>query len=200
MKKIMAETAAHIPLCVIDKPRSTLVLGEGVGGNLLDEIAKHKTTITVCSLRGADFDYDENAIVWKSGSIATNAESLNAKYDAIIDLRGQKPNNDEAKTLLTKLSEGGVLLKAFGALDSERLKAYQSCRFVIPCALSAFAPLDGAINGYIFASKKPHPTADLKLQKADMLDDLDYYSVETHNAAFAIPPFIFAQFGELIKN
>ncbi|MDR2034246.1 MAG: hypothetical protein LBP89_06420, partial [Helicobacteraceae bacterium] len=34
MKKIIAETAAHIPLCVLDKPRSTLVLGFNLSKNL----------------------------------------------------------------------------------------------------------------------------------------------------------------------
>ncbi|MDR2639374.1 MAG: hypothetical protein LBC09_06040 [Helicobacteraceae bacterium] len=199
MKTIVAETAAHIPLCVIDDPKSVLVLGVSIDKTLIDEISKHRAKIAICSLREADFDAPEG-VIWKSGSIAINAESLEGKFDAIIDLRTQKPNADEARSLLDKLTEGGVLLKAFGALEREQMKAYQSCRFVLPCAFSAFAPLDGTINGYIFASRKSHPTANLKIQRSDALDNLSYYSTDTHNAAFALPPFVLAQFDDLIKS
>jgi len=39
----------------------------------------------------------------------------------------------------------------------------------------------------IIASKKYHPTADLNLQRADFLDDLEYYSSEIHIASFVFP-------------
>ena len=39
----------------------------------------------------------------------------------------------------------------------------------------------------IIASKKYHPTADLNLQRADFLDDLEYYSSEIHTASFVFP-------------
>ncbi|MDR2152313.1 MAG: hypothetical protein LBO72_05800 [Helicobacteraceae bacterium] len=199
MKTIVAETAAHIPLCVIDEAKSALVLGDVIDKTLIDEMAKHKIVPAICSLRAADFDYDQN-ITWKTGSISINATDLEGAFDLIVDLRAQKPNADEAQKLLAKLTDRGVLLKAFGVLEQEQLKAYRSRRFVMPCALSAFAPLDGAISGFVFASDKFHPIADLKLQKADMLDRLSYYSSDTHNAAFAIPPYILARFDELIKN
>jgi spermidine synthase len=184
MKTIISETAAHIPLCVVENPKAVLLLGEAIDKSLSDQISKHGAAIAIRS-----FDSGLNA-----------AASSNERFDAIVDLRTRKPDADEAKALLAKLTENGVLLKAFASLEAEQLKAYESCRFVVPCALSAFAPLDGAISGFVFASKKLHPTADLKLQKADMLEDLGYYSTETHNAAFALPPFILAKFDELIKN
>jgi spermidine synthase len=42
-------------------------------------------------------------------------------------------------------------------------------------------------NTSILASKKYHPTADLNLQRADLLDGLNYYSAEIHNASFVFP-------------
>ena len=42
-------------------------------------------------------------------------------------------------------------------------------------------------NTSILASKKYHPTADLVLQRADLLDDLQYYSSEIHKAVFVFP-------------
>ena len=40
---------------------------------------------------------------------------------------------------------------------------------------------------YIFASKKYHPTADIILQRADMLEDLEYYNANLHLSAFVLP-------------
>ncbi len=36
----------------------------------------------------------------------------------------------------------------------------------------------------IFASKKSHPQANIKLAVSDMLEGMDYYSTEIHNASF----------------
>jgi spermidine synthase len=39
----------------------------------------------------------------------------------------------------------------------------------------------------ILASKKYHPTADIILQRSDLLTDLEYYSTEIHSASFVFP-------------
>jgi spermidine synthase len=39
----------------------------------------------------------------------------------------------------------------------------------------------------ILASKKYHPTADIVLQRSDLLNDLEYYSTEIHHASFVFP-------------
>jgi spermidine synthase len=193
--------ATHVPLCVIQSPKKILALGEIIDQTLLTELYRHKEIehITILSLREATFDTDR-AVIWKSGSFGANMESLDGGFDAIIDLRAQKPNNDEARSLLANLAAEGILIKAFGTIEREFLKAYASCRYVIPYGFSTVAPFDGIVNGFVFASKKRHPVADLLLQKADMLEGVSYYSADTHNAAFAIPPYILARFDELIKN
>jgi spermidine synthase len=48
--------------------------------------------------------------------------------------------------------------------------------------------VDGRFN--ILASKKYHPTADIILQRSDLLDGLTYYSTEMHMASFALPKYI----------
>ena len=42
-------------------------------------------------------------------------------------------------------------------------------------------------NTSILASKKYHPTADINLQRSDLLDGLDYYSSEIQLASFVFP-------------
>ena len=52
----------------------------------------------------------------------------------------------------------------------------------------------------IIASKKYHPTADLNLQRADFLDDLEYYSSEIHIASFVFPAKQHKRFNRYCKK
>jgi spermidine synthase len=52
----------------------------------------------------------------------------------------------------------------------------------------------------ILCSKEYHPTADINLQRADMIDGLSYYNCNVHPAAFAMPNYIRKEYLGLIKN
>jgi spermidine synthase len=191
------EFAAHTPLCVLEEAKRVLVLCESVDRALIGEFARHNQppSVTVFSSRTAAFEAENCDL--KSGSIAALIETEERLFDVAIDLRTVKPNRQECIELLGKLTENGIVLKAFSALENEALKAFGGCRYVVPFAFSSFLPLDRSVVGFIFASKKFHPTADLKLQKADMLSNLRYYSAETHIASFTLPPFIYEKFDAL---
>ena len=107
-------------------------------------------------------------------------------YDIII-----LENKADLKDYESLLGEDGILViksphlllettevkKQLELLDgSFRVKM----RFYIPMSLDIQ-------DFYLFASKRFHPTADIMLQKADMLEDLEYYHANLHLAAFVIP-------------
>ncbi|WP_024954546.1 hypothetical protein [Sulfurospirillum arcachonense] len=52
----------------------------------------------------------------------------------------------------------------------------------------------------ILASKKYHPTADIVLQRADLIDDLSYYNVEMHMASFALATYMKKELLGIQKN
>ena len=52
----------------------------------------------------------------------------------------------------------------------------------------------------LLASKEYHPTADLILQRSDMLDGLSYYNCDIHIAAFAMPNYIRKEYLGIIRN
>jgi len=52
----------------------------------------------------------------------------------------------------------------------------------------------------ILASKEYHPTADINLQRADMIDGLQYYNSDIHPAAFAMGNYIRKEYLGIIKN
>ena len=52
----------------------------------------------------------------------------------------------------------------------------------------------------LLASKGNHPTADINLHRADMLDGLEYYNTDIHPAAFAMPNYIRKTYLGIIRN
>jgi spermidine synthase len=52
----------------------------------------------------------------------------------------------------------------------------------------------------LLASKEYHPTADIILQRADMLDDLKYYNCDVHVGAFAMGNNIRKTYLGIIRN
>jgi spermidine synthase len=58
----------------------------------------------------------------------------------------------------------------------------------------------GTLYNFILASKKYHPTADINLQRADLMDGLKYYNSDIHIASFAKPTYIFKELLGIAKN
>lgn len=52
----------------------------------------------------------------------------------------------------------------------------------------------------LFCSKKYHPTADLLMQRAQMVEPVEYYTPYLQKAAFEQPKYFKAFFGDALKN
>ncbi len=52
---------------------------------------------------------------------------------------------------------------------------------------------------FILASKLYHPTADIILHRADLLDGLRYYNSDLHKASFVLPNYVKQELGDLYK-
>jgi spermidine synthase len=52
----------------------------------------------------------------------------------------------------------------------------------------------------LFASKFYHPTADINLQRADFLDNCEYYNSDTHTSSFVMPNFIKSEIKDFVRN
>ena len=52
----------------------------------------------------------------------------------------------------------------------------------------------------LLASKEYHPTADIILQRADMLDGVEYYNSDVHPTAFAMGNNVRKAHKGIIKN
>ena len=173
MNSYFFELAIHTPLCVIQEPKRVLIVSDHPAELALAELAKHT-----------------------SAPEAVVSREPNGVFDIIYDLRTAQPET----RLNEALTPHGIVIKAFSVLNHQLISMYSAFRYVAPFGFSSLAPAQHApITGFLFASRRFHPTADLLLQKADMLEPLEYYSVDIHHAAFALPPALAYTFGNALK-
>ncbi|MBE0491511.1 MAG: spermidine synthase [Sulfurospirillum sp.] len=161
---INAEMLTHVPLCTHAQPKDVLVLGRHDFINI--EIARHL---------GLHVRLCEN--------FTCIEEAKDASIDVVIinsDRFCEATNVAQINRVLRK--DGLVVVKS-----DEKLKQN----------MSLFDNLFGVVMTYtyegkraILASKKYHPTADIILQRADLIDGLNYYNAQLHLASFALPTFM----------
>lgn len=130
--------------------------------------------------------------------LAQNAEGNKVSYDIVV-LLDSKQNLQDYQTLLK--DDGILMIKSpqilLDTLEVKQLlESLKGFRVKMPC----FAPLSPLQDCYIFASKVYHPTADIQLQRADMLEGLDYYNANLHLSAFVLPQSVRATLFGVAKN
>ncbi|MEY4503752.1 MAG: spermidine synthase [Pseudomonadota bacterium] len=117
---------------------------------------------------------------------------FNAKpYDVVI-LDSMPLNLSDLKESMNKK---GVLVCKIGNGDIE------SAKEALKTLSSNFRIAMPFLNlGLAFASDFYHPTADIVLQKADLIDDLSVYNSDYHKASFALPTWQIKALLGIAKN
>ena len=181
MKKfINSEMMVHVPLCTNKDPKDVLVVSSDAK-NLTDEIQKH------------------NAIEYKS--VDATLEALRDCADKSVDVVICDMQGDAAilAHIARILKEDGLVSLVHPSLDDKEQNTTMMqilanyFKIIMPYNLG-----DGSTA--LLASKEYHPTADIILQRSDMLDGLDYYNCDIHLAAFAMPNYIRKEYLGIIKN
>ena len=171
---INAEMLTHVALCTHKDPKDIFILGSHDYIN--SEIARHN---------GLRVDLCNNVSCIESAK--------DDSFDVIIvnsDRYFEPTFVAQVNRVLRK--DGLVVLKA-----NEDLKT----------PLGNFGSLFGIVMTYkvenrraIIATKKYHPTADIILQRADLIEDLSYYNAEIHLASFALPTYLRKELLGIQKN
>lgn len=163
---IKNEMMVHVPLCSHKDPKNILIISDSAT-KYEDEVKKH-TNIDAQSV-GVSLD-----------EISKLDDS---KFDVVI-------SEIDADALVTSqinriLKDDGLLVSTHSSLDDiESNKSFMSTlgnyfKIIMPYNLG-----DGSTA--LLSSKEYHPTADINLHRADMLDGLDFYNCDVHPAAFAM--------------
>ena len=177
---IYNEMMVHVPLCTHKDPKKVLIISDNANA-LVQEVQKHEgiayetISVDINALRDvADDGYD--VII----SELDNDAAILAHYNRVL--------NDEGLLVikhpsLEKVDANKQMMEILG----------KYAKIVMPYSL-------GNCETALLASKAYHPTADIILHRADMLDDLAYYNCDVHPAAFAMGNNIRKTYLGIIKN
>ncbi|MEA1914028.1 MAG: spermidine synthase [Campylobacterota bacterium] len=162
------EMRVHVPVCTHKDPQKVLIIGS-VDEEFKSEMEKHPVEAEygemelLTSKNEQEFDIIILAKDKIDPMLMANINKI-LKADGILTIKTPSYHKDEQelKNNLTLLGESFWIAM----------------------------PYSFGHNTAILASKKYHPTADINLQRSDLLDDLNYYSTEIHHASFVFPAHI----------
>ncbi len=159
------EMMVHTPLCTHKEAQNVLIIGSTTE-NLKKEASKHNGNIE-----------------FGDQSILTSKDDKNIDVVVLTDVKIDEMLLANIERVLN--SDGLIAFSTsnFGK-DEDRLKADLE---LVGKNFWIAMPYKFGHNTAILASKKYHPTADIILQRSDLLSDLEYYSTEIHHASFVFP-------------
>lgn len=204
------ETAVNSAVCTNPDVKNALVIGGG-NGFIVNELLKHSDikNITAVEIDSSITKISKKYFPKTASKLEDKKVKLffedgyefvkNAKdrsYDVIfidtIDALKNSFDSEFYSHISKILNTNGIVVSRAEDIGfdlekhKKRLKDIgKHFRYTMPFRASDPLSLYGSIT-LIYASKKFHPTADLLLQKIDMLCDLKHYNAEIHNASFAL--------------
>jgi len=177
---IYNEMMVHVPLCTNKNPQNILIISDNAD-ELVSEVKKHNSM--ACE------------------SIACSLDELSKKADTSYDVVISEMSGDalSISQINRVLKDDGLVVTNIDSLeDVEKSKELIStlgkyAKIVMPYRVS-----EGKMA--LLASKEYHPTADIILQRSDMLDGLEYYNCDVHIGSFAMGNYIRKNYLGIIKN
>lgn len=161
------EMMVHVPLCTHQEASNVLVIGTATD-DFKVQTSKHSKT--------SNFEFGDVSLL----------TSKNEKNIDVIIFTDVKLDELLLANIERILKDDGLIClptKAYSK-DVDQLKKDLT---LVGTKFWISMPFRFGHNTSIIASKKFHPTADLNLQRADLLDGLEYYTAEIHSASFVFP-------------
>jgi len=177
---IYPEMMVHVPVCTNKVPESVLIISDNAD-LLSNEMLKHAeigSRVISCTMDALRDEANNSADV----------VICEMKADAAVVAHISRILKDDGQLSIThdsldETQSNKVLMQALG----------KYFKIIMPYNL-------GNGSTALLASKEYHPTADVILQRTDMIDGLNYYNCDMHIAAFAMPNYIRKEYLGIIKN
>ena len=216
---IYDEMLSHVPMAVNPKAKSVLVFGSGDGG-VVEEFLKYDTieridlvevnegVIEACRLYFPETSgcLDDPRVTTYTENALRFIRHIDREYDIIVvDSAGFY---GPGESLLTRefygscfkaLSDDGIMVNQHQSpfYDDDRLETQRAHKRIVdifPISKIYQAHIPTYPSGYWlfgFASKKYHPTDDLKAEEWNRLGSrTDYYTTRLHRGCFALPAYV----------
>jgi spermidine synthase len=177
---IYNEMMVHTALCTNKDPKKVLIVSDDATA-LVAEVQKHD---------GISCE-----------AISANINALRDAKDGEFDVIISELESDAAVLAHYNrvLKDDGLLVSVHAPLDD--LATNKVMMHVLGKYAKIIMPFNvGNGQTAILASKEYHPTADIILHRADMLDGLEYYNCDVHPAAFAMGNNIRKAYLGVIRN
>jgi spermidine synthase len=180
---VYPEMMVHVSMCTHKEPKSVLVASDA-SDLLMGELARHKET-TVTTVGGGDLLESFRNVDEKSADVVM-VDALTA--DGVVIAHINRILKDDGLVVMKHPSLEDVnanksLMEALG----------NYFKIVMPYRLE-----DGST--LLLSSKGYHPTADVILQRSDLLEGHQYYNCDVHPAAFAMPQYIRDNYRGFARN
>ncbi|SMC08752.1 polyamine aminopropyltransferase [Nitratiruptor tergarcus] len=221
---IYHEMMAHVPACTHKDPKRALVIGGGDGG-VAKELLRHpqmqvdlvEIDEEVVNVSKKYFpqigDWDNprlNLIIDDGIEYVKNMEA--GTYDLVLidstdpegPAEGLFDRNFYAHVFKILKDDGVVVAQGESwwidmPLHKEIMGVIgEFFKIVMPYRFEMYM-YPGCNWNFILGSKHHHPTADMILQRADLLDGLRYYNADIHKASFVLPNYVKKELGDLYK-
>ncbi|MCW8896172.1 MAG: spermidine synthase [Sulfurimonas sp.] len=177
---IYPEMMIHVPVCTSKEANDILIISDNA--DLLSvEAARHSETnvkVITCSLSEISA-LEDNAYDVIVSEMASDP-ALFSQVNRVLRDDGQFVTTHPS---LDEVEENKNIMKMLG----------NYFKVIMPYNL-------GNGSTALLSSKEYHPTADINLHRADMLDGLSYYNCDIHPAAFAMGNYIRKAYLGSIKN
>ena len=211
---IYSEMMAHVPICTHKEPKRVLILSSSYIG-VAREVLRHK------EINLDLIEKDEKLIDIFKQYFPNICDFSDERLNIVIDDEKEFVSDAKEKTydivLVNKKSVDKTfyahisrILKDDGlvvAVGSSWQKDFSSNKEIMKVLGESFKIVmpyrfENYLNcnyNLILGSKFYHPTADIILQRADLIDDLKYYNSDIHKASFTLPEYIKKELGSLYK-
>ena len=221
---IYHEMMAHVPACTHKEPKRALVIGGGDGG-VAKELLRHpgievdmvEIDEEVVKVSQQFFpqigDWENsrlNLMIDDGIEYVKNVPA--ATYDLVLvdstdpegPAEGLFDRNFYAHVFKILKDDGIVVAQGESWwIDMPLHKQIMGVigeffKIVIPYRFEMYM-YPGCNWNFVLGSKLYHPTADMILQRADLMDGLRYYNADIHKASFVLPNYVKQELGELYK-
>jgi spermidine synthase len=177
---IYNEMMVHTALCTSKTPKNVLIVSNDADA-FVSEVEKHEGVL--------------------SDIISADIHALRELKDSAYDVVITELESDAAVLAHYNriLKDDGLLVTTHAPLlDIEANKKMMQILGKYTKIIMPFYVGHGQTA--LLASKEYHPTADIILHRADMLDNVAYYNCDVHPAAFAMGNYIRKAYLGIIKN
>lgn len=180
---ILPEMMIHIPLCTHKDPKN-LLIASNTPDPLKQELARYRNM---------------DAVVIGASSLLDDLRGQADNSMDVVILDAQSSDAAVAAHLNRIIKEDGLAVMRHPSLDDTDANKQllqilgNYFKIIMPYRLE-----DGTT--LLLCSKGYHPTADLILQRSDLLEGHQYYNCDVHIAAFAMPQYVRKNYLGLLRN